>query len=205
MQARLPILSVSILESILILFWIILLIIAQFSATFWSRTVHSSSENSISKHQCKVFSIAQWLRTRISVFEKLYDNLIISMMFLEKVRCFFSIFPVISAPKPMKMAKTDFRRLRTLSAKPLTSVTLVIKYRFSQVSVPFLVTILSNIPKCGKLLLIVAQFSATFRSRTVHSSSENSTSKHQCKVFSIAQWLRTLSAKRLTSVTLVIK
>ena len=33
------------------------------------------------------------------------------MMFLEKVRCFFSIFPVISAPKPMKMAKTDFRTL----------------------------------------------------------------------------------------------
>ena len=30
-------------------------------------------------------------------------------MFLEKMRCFFSIFPVISASKPMKMAKTDFR------------------------------------------------------------------------------------------------
>ena len=32
------------------------------------------------------------------------------MMFLEKMRSFFSIFPVISTSKPMKMAKTEFRR-----------------------------------------------------------------------------------------------
>ena len=30
-------------------------------------------------------------------------------MFLEKMRRFFSIFPVISVSNPMKMAKTDFR------------------------------------------------------------------------------------------------
>ena len=30
------------------------------------------------------------------------------MMFLEKMGRFFSIFPVISASKPMKMAKTEF-------------------------------------------------------------------------------------------------
>ena len=30
------------------------------------------------------------------------------MTFLEKMRCFFSIFPVILVSKPMKMAKTDF-------------------------------------------------------------------------------------------------
>ena len=29
-------------------------------------------------------------------------------MFLEKMRRFFSIFPVILVSKPMKMAKTDF-------------------------------------------------------------------------------------------------
>ena len=30
-------------------------------------------------------------------------------MFFEKMRRFFSIFPVISASKPMKMAKIEFR------------------------------------------------------------------------------------------------
>ncbi len=45
---------------------------------------------------------------RNSVFEQWYCNLTISMMFLEKMGRFFSIFPVISASKPMKMAKTEF-------------------------------------------------------------------------------------------------
>ena len=31
------------------------------------------------------------------------------MMVLEKMRCLFSIFPIISTSKPMKMAKTEFR------------------------------------------------------------------------------------------------
>ena len=46
--------------------------------------------------------------TRNSVFEQWYCKLTISMMFLEKMGRFFSIFPVISASKPMKMAKTEF-------------------------------------------------------------------------------------------------
>ena len=35
-------------------------------------------------------------------------------MFLEKTRRFFSIFPLISASKPMKAAKNDFRGLLIL-------------------------------------------------------------------------------------------
>jgi len=31
------------------------------------------------------------------------------MTFLEKMRCFFSSFPVILVGKPMKMAKAEFR------------------------------------------------------------------------------------------------
>lgn len=55
MQVRFPMFNVSSLESILILLYRILLIIAKFSAAFQSRMVQASSENSTSKHQCKLF------------------------------------------------------------------------------------------------------------------------------------------------------
>ena len=54
-------------------------------------------------------------RARNSVFEQWYCKLTISMMFLEKMGRFFSIFPVISASKPMKMAKTEFPVYRVVS------------------------------------------------------------------------------------------
>ena len=57
MQAPFPMLNVSSPESILILLYRILLIIAKFSAAFQLRMVQASSENSTSKHQCKLFSL----------------------------------------------------------------------------------------------------------------------------------------------------
>ena len=70
----------------------------------------------------KIFFTGSWklnlryrkntIGTRNSVFEQWYCNQTISMMFLEKMRRFFSIFPVISAPKPMEMAKPKFLHIK---------------------------------------------------------------------------------------------